>query len=88
MIKEGGVWDDAGPVTNSQSGFGNYSEDPVPPLLMLLCFFGEKCYDAKLLSGFGKKGKCVGGIGQKFRVGPVHTFSTRKGLRIQSCRTQ
>lgn len=43
-------------------------------------------YDAKLLSGFGEKGKCVGGIGQKFRVRPVHTFSTRKELRIQSRR--
>ena len=46
-------------------------------LLMLLCFFGEKCYDAKLLSNFGEKRKCIGAIGQKLRVGPVHAFFTR-----------
>lgn len=53
---------------------------------MLLYFFGEKYYDAKLLSGFGEMWKCRGAIGQDFRVGPVHRFSTRTGRRIQSRR--
>ena len=52
-----------GSVTNQQSGFGDYSEDPKPPLLILLYFFGEKWSDVKLLSTFGEKGKCIGGIG-------------------------
>jgi len=37
-----------------------------------------------MLSGFGEEQKSGGAIGQNFRAWPVHAFSTRKGVRIQS----
>jgi hypothetical protein len=64
------------------------STDLATPLLILLWFFGEKCFGTKLLSDFSEKRKGISAISSILKLGVCTRFSPEKGAssRAIGCR--